>query len=81
MFRRGLAAGVIYFTGMLYWVVPVMDGYGNLPLGVAVLVGALLIVFMSLYPAIVALITAASVRRFGVTGLWVAPAVWVAAEE
>lgn len=80
MFRRGLVAGLIYFAGMLYWVVPVMDGYGNLPLVVAVLVGALLIVFLSLYPALFALVTAASVRRFGVSGLWVAPAVWVSAE-
>jgi apolipoprotein N-acyltransferase len=80
VFRRGFVAGLIYFTGTLYWVVPVMDGYGGLSLGVAVLVGALLIVFLSLYPALVALIVAAAVRRVGVTGLWVAPAVWVASE-
>jgi apolipoprotein N-acyltransferase len=80
VFRRGFAAGVVYFAGTLYWVVPVMDSYGDLPLTVAVLVGALLIVWLSLYPALFALIVAAAVRRFGIGGLWVAPAVWVTGE-
>ena len=80
VFRRGLVTGLVYFAGTLYWVIPVMDGYGELSFGVAVLVGVLLIVFLSLYPALFAVVTAAGVRRFGVNGLWVAPAVWVSAE-
>ena len=80
LFALGFVAGIVYFAGTLYWVVPVMDTYGELPLVVAVLVGCLLILYMSLFPAVFALLVGLTVRRFGVNGIWFAPAIWVAGE-
>jgi apolipoprotein N-acyltransferase len=76
----GLFAGLIYFAVTLYWVVPVMDSYGELPWVVAMLVGVLLVVYLAIYPAVFALLTGAAVRRFGIAGVWLAPAFWVALE-
>lgn len=76
----GLLAGVVYFAGTLYWVVGVMTTYGGLPAVVAFLVGALLVAYVAIYPALFALMVARAVRAFGVKGVWLAPCFWVAAE-
>jgi apolipoprotein N-acyltransferase len=76
----GLITGIVYFGGTLYWVVGVMTTYGGLPAVVSVLVGALLVAYVSIYPAVFALLTAAAIRTFGVRGVWLAPCFWVATE-
>lgn len=79
-FRLGLLTGWIYFSGTLYWTVAVMTTYGGLSTPVAVVAAGLLVGYLSLYIGGVALLVGASVRRFGVAGLWLAPVFWVAAE-
>ena len=79
-FFLGLAAGLVYFTGTLYWITRVMSVYGGLPLWVAVLVNLALISVQALYPAVFALIVRRLIRAFGPTGLAAAPLVWVATE-
>lgn len=79
-FKLGFAAGVVYFAGTLYWVVHVMTTYGGLSTWVAVLVGALLIVYLALYPAFFAVLLGLSIARAGPAGLWLAPFFWVATE-
>ena len=74
------ASGAVYFGGTLYWVVGVMSTYGGLPLVVGVLIGVLMVAYVSIYPAMVALLVARAVRAFGVSGVWLAPFFWVAAE-
>ena len=78
--RLGLLTGVVYFGGTLYWVVGVMTTYGGLPWLVALLVGALLVAYVAIYPAVFALLVARAVRTFGVLGVWLAPCFWVATE-
>ena len=53
-FGLGLTTGIVYFTGTLYWITRVMVVYGGLPLWVAVLVNALLVAYLALFPALFA---------------------------
>jgi apolipoprotein N-acyltransferase len=79
-FFLGLIAGVVYFTGTIYWVTGVMAVYGNLEFGVAVLVNAALIAYMALYPALFAIVVRRLVARLGPRALLASPLVWVTTE-
>jgi apolipoprotein N-acyltransferase len=79
-FLLGLATGVIYFTGTLYWITGVMAVYGGLQTWVAVLINAALIAYLALFPALFALITRRIVMAYGRSALMAAPVVWVATE-
>ena len=57
-----------------------MNLHGGLPLPVAWAVMLLLASYLALYPALSAVLTARAVRLFGLKGLWLAPACWVATE-
>ena len=76
----GLLAGVVYFTGTLYWITRVMAVYGGLQSWVAALVNAALIAYLSLFPAIFAVVTRRLVLAYGPHALAAAPVVWVATE-
>ena len=79
-FLLGLTAGIIYFTGTLYWITGVMAVYGGLQTWVAVLINAALIAYLALFPALFALITRRTVMAYGRSALMAAPVVWVATE-
>jgi apolipoprotein N-acyltransferase len=79
-FMLGLLAGVVYFTGTLYWITGVMATYGDMARWVAVLINALLVVYLSLFPAIFALVVRRLVIAHGPPALLAAPIVWVATE-
>lgn len=79
-FLLGLASGLVYFAGALYWLVDVMVIYGGLSQPVALAVAALLVTYLAMYPALFALIVGATTRRFGFWALALAPAAWVATE-
>jgi apolipoprotein N-acyltransferase len=76
----GLLTGAVAFGGTLYWVVNTMATYGDLAWPVAALVGALMVAYLSIFPALFALLVSRSVRAFGVAGVWLAPCLWVATE-
>jgi len=76
----GLTTGVVYFTGTLYWITRVMVVYGGLQAWVAVLVNALLVAYLALFPALFALVVRYTVARLGSAALLGAPLVWVATE-
>lgn len=79
-FALGLLTGVVYFTGTLYWITRVMAVYGDLQWWVAVLINALLVAYLALFPAIFALIVRRIVVAHGPAALMAAPLVWVTAE-
>jgi apolipoprotein N-acyltransferase len=79
-FTLGLLAGVVYFTGTLYWITGVMATYGDMARSVAVPINALLVVYESLYVAIFALVVRRIVVKHGPAALMAAPIVWVATE-
>ena len=79
-FALGLIAGLVYFTGTLYWITRVMVLYGDLQPWVAVLVNAALIAYLALFPAIFALLTRRITLAHGARAIIAAPLVWIATE-
>lgn len=79
-FLLGLTAGIVYFSGTLYWISHVMVLYGGLADGVAILVNAALVAYLALFPAVFALVMARLTRRGGASWLMAAPFAWVATE-
>jgi apolipoprotein N-acyltransferase len=79
-FALGLTAGAVYFAGTLYWLVETMTTFGGLGTATAVFAAAMLIAYLSLYPAAFAVIQARLVRAMGKRALLFGPALWVATE-
>ena len=79
-FLLGLVAGVVYFTGTLYWITRVMAVYGGLATPVAALINAALIAYLALFPGVFALIARRLTVAYGRAALIAAPFVWVATE-
>lgn len=76
----GLVAGAVYFAATLYWTPRVVQTFGGLSWPLAIAAGALLVAYLSLYPALFAVVVARVCQRTGPRGLWLAPLVWVATE-
>ena len=76
----GLLAGLVYFIGTVYWTSTVVATYGNLPLGLAVFAMVLLALYLSLFPAVMALVTSRLITRGGAGAVYFAAAAWVATE-
>src|SRR5262249_16655456 len=55
-FGMGLATGLLYFSLTLYWISTVMAAYGGLPMVVAILINALLVGYLALFPALFAVV-------------------------
>lgn len=79
-FLLGLLTGAGYFTGTLYWLVQTMTTFGGLNTALATLAAAMLIAYLSLFPAFFALIQSRLVRAHGTGWLLAAPAIWIATE-
>ncbi len=80
LFLLGVATGVVYFAGALYWVVTVMSVYGGLALPLALVAGLLVVLYQAIFPGLFAVILGLAVRVLGVPGVWLAPFIWVAIE-
>src|SRR5688572_20561047 len=76
----GLVTGLIYFVGTIYWTSTVVATYGNLPMALSLVAMLLLSLYLSLFPALTALVTSRLISRGGAAGLFLAPAAWVATE-
>ena len=76
----GLLTGVVFFAATLYWITNVMAQYGGLPVAVAVLVNALLVAYLALFPALFAVVIRRLLVAFGAVALTAVPFVWVATE-
>ncbi len=79
-FGLGLVAGMAYFTGTVYWTGATVRTFGGLSLPVSLLVAALLIAYLAMFPALFALTLAWIMKRLGLRAIWLAPAVWVTSE-
>ena len=79
-FLLGLITGIVYFAGTLYWLVATMTTFGGLSTPLAAFAAAILVLYLSLFPAAFALIQARFARAFGPMALLAAPATWVATE-
>jgi len=72
--------GILHYAGTLYWTSGTVRTFGGLSLPVAVFVAGLLVFYMALYIGGAAAVSAVMIRRFGTTGLLLAPAAFVSAE-
>lgn len=79
-FLLGLLTGIVYFAGTVYWTGATVSTFGGLPWIAGVLVAGILVFYQSAYLAIGGAIGGVIVGRFGVRGVWLLPAVWVASE-
>ena len=79
-FRLGLIAGFVHFAGTVYWTGATVQTFGGLPLPVAVFVTGLLVLYMATFVALAAAASAVFIRQFGLVGLALSPAAWVATE-
>jgi len=79
-FLLGLTTGLVYFSGTLYWLVETMTTFGGLGTPMATVAAALLILYLSLYPAVFGAIQARLVSAYGRGWVLAAPAIWVASE-
>jgi apolipoprotein N-acyltransferase len=79
-FALGLVTGAGYFSGTLYWLVETMTTFGGLGIASAVFAAAMLIAYLSLFPAAFAVIQARLVTAMGKRALLFSPAIWVATE-
>ncbi|MBW2599444.1 MAG: apolipoprotein N-acyltransferase [Deltaproteobacteria bacterium] len=78
-FRTGFVAGLVYNTGLLYWIVFVVVHYGHLPFYAGVSVMLLLVIYLSLYPALFC-VGVVYFRRKGMRAVLIAPLLWTSLE-
>ena len=76
----GLVASLVFFCGTLYWTGPVLVTFGGLPAPLGVVSVLLLSLYLGLYNAVGTAALGVILRRYGVNGLWLAPAAWVSGE-
>jgi apolipoprotein N-acyltransferase len=80
-FLLGFMTGVVSFAGTLYWLVETMTTFGGLNAGLAVFAAALLVAYLSLFPAAFGVVLIRLARSLGrPTAIMLAPPVWVASE-
>jgi apolipoprotein N-acyltransferase len=78
-FWLGLASGLAFYCGLLYWIVYVTTVYGGLPVPLGVGVLLVLAGYLSLYRALWALgVNWAAAKGYSI--VWFAPVWWVALE-
>ena len=56
-FYLGLTFGLVFFSTILWWLIPTIHRYGNIPIIAAIAILGCLVFYLSLYPAIWALIS------------------------
>lgn len=76
----GLVTGGVYFGGTLYWVTDVMVTFGGVSLTVGVILNALLVAYLALFPVLCIVLVGWFIHVLGLYGLMLFPAVWVATE-
>ncbi len=79
-FLLGFVAGLGYFGGTVYWTGAVVTQFGGLSWPVGVVVAALLVAYLSLFPALFTLCLGWLGAKFGDRAILLAPAIWVTTE-
>jgi apolipoprotein N-acyltransferase len=79
-FLLGFLAGAGYFGGTVYWTGTVVSQFGGLSWPVGVVVAALLVAYLSLFPGLFALAFARIAAFLGMRAILLVPAIWVSTE-
>ena len=76
----GWIFGLVFFSGCCYWILDVLQGYGDMHWSGAFLLFALLIAYLSLFPGLFACAFSRISLRFPGGCFLLAPCLWVATE-
>lgn len=76
----GFVCGLVFFSGCIYWCALVAREYGGLSWPTAILVTALLVAYLSLFPALFAWLVRRASREWPVMWLGLVPLLWTATE-
>lgn len=79
-FLLGLIAGASYNAILVYWIPSVPAHYGNLSIGISIIIYMLFILFLALYWAFFCLLWSKISRSFPKLVFFLAPALWVTME-
>lgn len=79
-FLLGFVAGLGYFGGTVYWTGTVVTQFGGLSAPVGVVVAAVLVAYLSLFPGLFTLCLGWLGAKYGRRAILLAPAVWVTTE-
>jgi apolipoprotein N-acyltransferase len=79
-FLPGFVAGLGYFGGTVYWTGTVVTQFGGLPTAFGVVVAALLVAYLSLFPGLFTLCLGWLGAAYGRRAILLAPAIWVTTE-
>ena len=79
-FLLGFVAGLGYFGGTVYWTGTVVSQFGGLSWPVGIVVGALLVAYLALFPALFGLCLGWLAARYRSRAILLAPAIWVTTE-
>jgi len=77
--KLGLAAGLVGYCGILYWINIVVTTYGKLPIPVSICVYLILVVYLALYPAAVFYLMRRGEEK-GIPAVVSFPILWVGLE-
>jgi apolipoprotein N-acyltransferase len=78
-FKLGFVTGLAHYATLLYWIAGVMKTYGHLPVVVGWLIFLLLVVYLSLYPSVFAVMVS-QLRARSPYYVWSAPFLWAGLE-
>jgi apolipoprotein N-acyltransferase len=78
-FKLGFLVGLVHSVGLFYWISGVMETYGGLPSLVSWSILLLLVIYLSLYPALFGAIIC-RLKTCSPRYLWIAPFLWAALE-
>ena len=79
-FTAGFLFGLVYFLGTLYWIYHSIYFYGGIPLVASFLLVTVMCMYLSLYPAIFALLYSVNIKNSDMPSLLVAPLIWTTLE-
>ena len=78
-FKLGFLAGLVHYTTLLYWIAGVIHHYGQLPSALCVVILMLLVLYLSLYPGLFAMVIG-KLRARSLPYYLTAPFFWTALE-
>ncbi|MCK4488013.1 MAG: hypothetical protein KAU38_14800, partial [Desulfobacterales bacterium] len=78
-FKLGFLAGLVHYTTLLYWIAGVIHHYGQLPSALCAVILMLLVLYLSLYPGLFAMVIG-KLRARSLPYYLTAPFFWTALE-
>lgn len=79
-FLKGFATGIVYYTGVIYWVVVAMNKYGGISMFLSILTMLLLVLYMALYVGFFTWAVVFFRDRFSIPVCLAAPPIWILLE-